>query len=301
MSVTGKFVLVLIAVAVGHYGTNADSTSFGKCPHVEPQPDFKMDEFLGTWYVIQKTATNVPCLSYNVTEKPGHPGYYLLKETYSTSKLAKFVGLGHEQHIVGDLCVADPHVPAVMNLDVPLDIGHYQFTVFLTDYVNFAAVFSCKTYPLTFSSLHKWSAIIMSRTPKLDIKFVEIVRTRLSAFNIDPFSMTIINQKHCKPGEKGVILQAASNAVHKVSETVGNVNEHVIKPAVDKAVHTVKAAIDEATDSAKAILDTATGGLNTIFENPGLNEDLNSVANTADKVIPITGDSPKPSYYSAQN
>ncbi|KAK4878314.1 hypothetical protein RN001_010820 [Aquatica leii] len=247
---------VFVLAALTYDSVNADTHSLGKCPHVEPDHDFHMQKMLGTWYAIQKTSTNVPCLSYTITEKKDHPGYYLLTETFPRSKLSKLVGLSPEQHVTGELHAIDENIPATMNLKVPLEIGSYKFTVFMTDYLNYAAVFSCKAYPLTFSSLNKWSAIILSRTPTLDIEFVEKVRTRLSAYNIDPFSLSIIDQDHCKPDEKKV-AQATSDALSKVSKTVDQHNKNnAQKPIVDQNV------------------DESHGGSNIVFENADLDEGI---------------------------
>ncbi|KAB0791074.1 hypothetical protein PPYR_02874 [Photinus pyralis] len=191
------FALVVFVVAI--FGSvAADSRNFGQCPHIDPLPHFEMHKFLGEWYAIQRTATDVPCLTYNITEKPGHPGYYHFIESHPNSKLAQLVGLGPENKKVGDLCAKNEKEPAVMDLELPYEIGSSKFTVFMTDYDNYAAIFVCKTYPLTFNRFRKWSAQILSRTPTLAIEYIEKIRTRLAAYNVDPFTLSKINQHHCE-------------------------------------------------------------------------------------------------------
>ncbi|KAF5286492.1 hypothetical protein FQR65_LT12575 [Abscondita terminalis] len=279
-----KLVIVLAACLV--FGANADSRSFGKCPHVDAQQKFEMHKMLGTWYVIQKTSTNVPCLTYNISAKEDHFDHYLIGSRSTRNR---------------DLCAKDESNPAVMDLEVPLEIGTYKFTVFMTDYENYAGVFSCKNYPLTFSTINKWSAAILSRKPTLDIEFVEKVRSRLSAYNIDPFSLSIIDQHHCKPGEKGIIIQTASNAVNKVSQTVNNFNTDVVKPVVHEAVDSMKTFIENETSGGKkpvvnenknafssAVDQVNGGGLNTLFEHSDLAGTFEEPSTTK----------PKPSYLS---
>lgn len=190
--------VLLSVVATIIASVSADSRNIGKCPHIDPQEHFEMQKFLGEWYAIQRTNTDVPCLTYNITEKKGHPGYYHFIESHPNSKLAQLVGLGPENKKVGELCAVDEKHTAIMDLSLPYEIGSSKFTVFMTDYDNYAAIFVCKTYPLTFDRLRKWSAQILSRTPTLDIEYVEKIRTRLSAYNVDPFTLSRINQHHCE-------------------------------------------------------------------------------------------------------
>ncbi|EEB16947.1 hypothetical protein Phum_PHUM448350 [Pediculus humanus corporis] len=72
-------------------------------------------------------------------------------------------------------------------------IGVASYVVLLTDYQNYAGVFSCQQ--LAFA--HRRSATILSRTPFLNHTYLETIHKKLEEFNINPFDLSMINHEKC--------------------------------------------------------------------------------------------------------
>lgn len=104
----------------------------------------------------------------------------------------------------------------------------------MTDYDNYAAIFSCQK--LT-GVAHRQSVSILSRTRSLDKLFVDKIRSRISSYGIDPFDLSIINQKDCpKDTDEGVNInidddtfsaQSVAGVVRKAGEKIGDGIEYV--------------------------------------------------------------------------
>lgn len=174
------------------------SYSLGDCPVIDPMTPFSMERMLGVWYVIQKTSTASTCITYNFT-KLDEPDNFQLEQT-SQHFILGLTPLAHEYHYTGRLSVPDSAVPARMKVKFPLNVlGKASFTVFMTDYDTFAAVYTCQGLGIG----HRDSATILSRTRTLDKVFVDKVRSRLASYNIDPFDLSIISQRNCPKNKNG--------------------------------------------------------------------------------------------------
>uniref|UniRef100_A0A1B0CDV4 Putative apolipoprotein d/lipocalin n=1 Tax=Lutzomyia longipalpis TaxID=7200 RepID=A0A1B0CDV4_LUTLO len=168
----------------------------GQCPNVEPASDFQMSQFLGIWYVVQKTSTASTCIIYNIT-RGEEPGEYRIEQTSQHFALG-LTPLRHEYSYTGTLTVPDNDIPAKMKVKFPLSVaGSSSFTVFMTDYQQYAGIFSCQK--LTFA--HRRSATILSRTKTLDKIYLDKIRSRLANFAVDPFDLSIVNQNDCPKNE----------------------------------------------------------------------------------------------------
>uniref|UniRef100_A0A8D8TZ32 Apolipoprotein D n=1 Tax=Cacopsylla melanoneura TaxID=428564 RepID=A0A8D8TZ32_9HEMI len=93
---------------------HAHTYHLGECPTMEPQSEFNMKQFLGLWYVIQKTSTSSKCLIYNITQSPDEPSVYRIEQTNPIP------GVGKPYHYTGELTVPIPSVPAKMTAKFPL-------------------------------------------------------------------------------------------------------------------------------------------------------------------------------------
>ncbi|XP_059618903.1 apolipoprotein D-like isoform X1 [Phlebotomus argentipes] len=226
-----KVALLLASCLVICHGHTYHS---GQCPNVEPQPDFQMNQFLGIWYVIQKTSTASTCIIYNVT-RGEEPGEYRIEQTSQHFALG-LTRLRHEYSYTGTLTVPDNDVPAKMKVKFPLSVaGSSTFTVFMTDYHQYAGVFSCQK--VTFA--HRRSATILSRTKTLDKIYLDKIRSRLANFAVDPFDLSIVNQNDCpKNGSEGF-------NIHIDPDTFSAANiASVVRSAGDKIASGVETAIN---------------------------------------------------------
>ncbi|XP_054261456.1 apolipoprotein D-like [Macrosteles quadrilineatus] len=184
-------VAALAALVQGH------SYHLGGCPTVEPVPDFDMSKFLGKWYVIQKTSTSSRCLTYNFTES-SEPYEYDLEQV-SEHPILGLASVDNKYHYTGHLTVPAPETPAKMVVKFPLSVaGSASYTVFYTDYTTYAAVFTCQKL---LNIGNRQSATILSRKKTLDKAYLDKIKGKLSAFGIDPYDLSRIDQSKC-PGDK---------------------------------------------------------------------------------------------------
>jgi apolipoprotein D and lipocalin family protein len=149
-------------------------------------------QFLGIWYAIQKTSTASECVIYNISQV--EPGQYLIQQL-SQDYLIGLAPVSHRYSYTGELEVKDNDVPAKMTVRFPLNIlpGDAMFKVFMTDYQQYAGIFSCQKLPVA----HRQSATILSRTKDLDKAYIDKIRTRLNSYGVDAFDLSIINQGSC--------------------------------------------------------------------------------------------------------
>lgn len=84
-----------------------------------------------------------------------------------------------------------------MRVKFPLNVlpGEVVFKVFMTDYENYAGIFTCQKLPV---GAHRQSATILSRTKDIDRAYVDKIRTRLTNYGVNVFDLSIISQSNCK-------------------------------------------------------------------------------------------------------
>lgn len=226
------FAIAILGFVLIFQNANGHTYSLGTCPVVEPQSDFEMSKMLGVWYVMQKTSTGSSCITYNFT-KTDEPYTYELEQVSQHFALG-LTPLSHEYHYTGKLTVPDEAVPARMSVRFPLSVaGSASYTVFMTDYVQYAGIFTCQK--LGFA--HRDSATILSRQRTLEKMVIDKLRNRLSTFNVDPFSLSIISQKNCpRTNDSSVNInidddtfsaQSVAGVIRKAGEKIGDGVEYV--------------------------------------------------------------------------
>nr|XP_003703611.1 PREDICTED: apolipoprotein D-like isoform X1 [Megachile rotundata] len=194
----------------------AHTYHMGGCPIVEPMQGFQMSRFLGVWYVIQKTSTASKCITYNYT-RGEEPGEYVITQD-SDHPMLGLTPLKHEYHYTGELSVPEPSTPGRMQVRFPLSVaGSASHVVFLTDYDNYAGIFTCQK--LAFA--HRQSATILSRHRELSKVYVDQIRERLSSFGVDPFDLSIVPQTGCPRNNDTFDINVNPNTF--TSESLGNV------------------------------------------------------------------------------
>lgn len=177
---------------------------------------------------MQKTSTASSCVVYNIT-LGAEPGDYRIEQTSQHFAIG-LTPIKHEYSYTGELRTPDRDVPAKMSVNFPLSVaGDSTFTVFMTDYTQYAGIFSCQR--LT-GAAHRQSATLLSRTPTLDKLYTDKMRTRLSSHSVSPFDLSIINQTGCpKDGKEGVSIaidsetlspSSISNVFRKAGELIGD-------------------------------------------------------------------------------
>lgn len=242
----------MLAVAVALVCTGLVKETYGhtyktgECPSVEPMAGFSMQQFLGIWYVIQKTGTASSCVIYNIT-KSEEPNEYDIEQVSQRAPLS-ITPIKHEFSYTGKLTVTDKDVPARMTVRFPLSVaGTAKFVIFMSDYSTFAGVYSCQKIPFG----HRQSATILSRTRDLDKIYVDKIRNRLASFSVDPFDLSIINQSGCpKEGEAGYNIHIDTNTFS--AKNIANVFRKAgekIGDGFEAAVNAGKKIYHQYTDS----------------------------------------------------
>ncbi|XP_063239278.1 apolipoprotein D-like [Bacillus rossius redtenbacheri] len=237
--------LLLAGSVAGH------SYHLGGCPSVDPMPDFDMSRFLGRWYVVQKTSTGSRCLVNQYSRGLGERNYTL--EQDSEHFLLGLTSVDHVYRYTGLLTAPAASSPAAMRVRFPLSVaGSASYTVFMTDYENYAGVFTCQK--MTFA--HRQSASILSRRPTLSKVIVDKIRNRLSSYNVDPYDLSIINQTEChlnttdgydiNINPNTLTAGSVASVVRKAGEKIGDGIE-VVADGATRLYHHVRGDGDDAT------------------------------------------------------
>ncbi|KAJ6646755.1 UBX domain-containing protein 1, partial [Pseudolycoriella hygida] len=182
--------------------TMSHTYSPGKCPYVQPIPDFDMTKFLGRWYAIEKTSTESSCLIYNF-KKDVEEGEFLLEQTserYPTS-----LNISYIFDYTGYLKAGKNSSKMVINF--PLNIvGSSSFDVVMTDYKTYAGIFTCQN--LFF--LKRQSVTFLSRTNKLDKELLTKMRN-LFEQNIGNIYLNTIRHDNCNEASSQILLKVKSH------------------------------------------------------------------------------------------
>ncbi|XP_076340210.1 apolipoprotein D-like isoform X2 [Tachypleus tridentatus] len=167
----------------------------GSCPNVEVQENFSLDKFLGQWYVIQRFQTNSQCLKQNVTKENGI--YYLSQNRHVFD--IDVIRINRGSISKGKISIPDEDLPSKMIVDFPLNpFGKVNYWVMMTDYDNYAAIWSCQRMLLG----HFENAEILSRSPSLDKVIVNKIRGRFETYGVDENQFSVIDQEDCPELEK---------------------------------------------------------------------------------------------------
>lgn len=156
------------------------------------------------------------------------PGEYFIQQLSQHFALG-LTPLKHEYSYTGRLTVPDPDVPAKLRVRFPLSVaGSASYTVFATDYVTFAGIFTCQKIGFA----HRRSATLLSRTRSLDKIYLDKLRSRLASFSVDPFDLSLINQTGCpkiQEEDKGwnIDINPETFSAHNVAQTVRKAGEKI--------------------------------------------------------------------------
>ncbi|KRT84553.1 hypothetical protein AMK59_2287 [Oryctes borbonicus] len=181
---------------------------------------------LGVWYVIRKTSTSSACITYNFTSTE-EPDKYEIEQISHTIIPGK-----HAYHYTGELTVPNSAVPASMTVKFPLNFGSASYTVFITDYENYAGIFTCQKLAVS----NRQSVSILSRKKDLPMVYFEKIQNRLKQFNINPYDLSIISQKNCAEETDGrdvsidsdtFSIKSIAGVVRKVGDKVGDGIEYI--------------------------------------------------------------------------
>lgn len=143
----------------------------------------------------------------------------------------------------------DNDVPAKMSVKFPLNVlpGEAIFKIFMTDYENYAGIFSCQKLPIA----HRQSATILSRTKDMDRAYVDKIRTRLSSYGVNAFDLSIINQGSCPSPNNESRVNVEINPETFSSQNIGS--------WVRKAGEKIGDGVEWTVDKAKKVYKKVSG------------------------------------------
>jgi len=132
---------------------SAHKVIWGSCPNVAPAEKFKLENFVGAWYVIAKTKITDRCLVDYVANIRGTLKY--ADRTYDSDADAKFINL------TATLKWTDTQ--GKFSQSYGGVIPDASFTVMSLEYDTHAVIHKCQQWPL----FYRESVSILSRKPKI--------------------------------------------------------------------------------------------------------------------------------------
>ncbi|XP_038147063.1 apolipoprotein D-like [Cyprinodon tularosa] len=178
------FVLLLLPLI------SAQTVRWGRCPTPPVQPDFKLQEYMGKWYEIEKIPAYFSygkCIEAN----------YLLRNDGTVLVRNSQVVNGTKMEVEGTAKLMDPREPAKLGVSFSRFIPYRPYWVLTTDYTNFTVVYSCTEM---FGVGHIHFAWILSRSPSLPDETVQRCKEMLMREGIHVAAMKPTKQD-CAPEE----------------------------------------------------------------------------------------------------
>jgi lipocalin len=278
MQIYQKWITLLALVAISFTASaNAHTMGLGSCPRVQPLSSFDMNKFLGEWYVIEKFATASSCMKYNFTQSPVD-GKMRLVQTRQHFVLDT-IGVDHLYTYTGVLSTPDSDNRARMRVKFPLNIaGESDFVVFMTDYVNYAGIFTCQK--ILFG--HTKSATILSRKPTLDKAIINQVRQKLEEDGVDPDDFSVVDQSKCIRTEDASFNVKIDDKTFSSGNIAGAVRKAggAIGTGLQQAGEVIGSGITKAGDMSGGLIESFAGDKPDSNKNP-LKQSLNDLLDNA--------------------
>jgi len=256
--------ILLVALFLGV--TNGHDWGWGICPRVDPVQNLSVDKFLGTWYVIQQFDTSSSCLTLNYTRVSDTQ----LKVTKARQfYLLDAVGMEHTNAYTGTLDIPDGDNQGKMRVKWPLNFaGKGDYVVFDTDYTGYAGIYECQRIT---SLMHRQSATILSRTPYLNVTFIDRIKRRLRSFDIEEHDFDQVVHDSCISRSE--------------SDLNINVDEDTFKKVVAGTVEGVKTFANTVADGVRGVANAVGAGANSIMAGQTMGDQEVIVVNNDDNVF----------------
>jgi len=290
-------VVLFVGAAQGH------DWGWGICPRVDPVQNLSLDKFLGLWYVIQQFDTSSSCLTLNYTRvsdtqlKVTKARQFYLLDAVSIDHTNTYAGtldipdgdnqgqmrvkwplsLVYTNSYSGSLDIPDGDNQGRMRVKWPINFaGKGDYVVIDTDYDGYAGIYECQRIT---SLMHRQSATILSRTPTLNVTFIDRIKRRLASFDIDDHDFDQVAHDSC--------------ISRSDSDLNINVDENTFKKVIAGTVEGVKDIANTVADGVRGVADVigpvATGILAGQMEGEEgvivVNNDDNVFSNVVNNVV----------------
>ncbi|XP_072428325.1 apolipoprotein D-like [Chiloscyllium punctatum] len=194
----GPFLSLLITSIC--FTKRVQAVKWGGCEHVEVQKNFSLDQYMGTWYEIERfynVTGDVRCISETISSSDN--------EIETVYELITLITKGNEvtEH-TAELIPPDETVKDQAKLTYRLDeqMGHepmddevvFHYWVLDTDYTSYSLVFSCVSF---LGIMHTPYAWIFSRERQLSANTTQYLHGVLEKYKIKTDDLVKINQEGC--------------------------------------------------------------------------------------------------------
>lgn len=166
---------------------SAQTYGWGPCPTPRVQPNFSLQEYLGTWYEIERLPASFErgkCIQANYSVRSDGTIRVLNSQTVKDK-----VG-----SIEGTAVVQDPKEPAKLGVSFSYFTPYSPYWVLSTDYVSGAVVYSCTDILRVFHVEYAW---ILGRSRFLPVATVDHGRELLLQEHVDITNLKATDQTGC--------------------------------------------------------------------------------------------------------
>merc|ERR1712168_1113420 len=162
---------------------------FGSCPDPPPAEGFRLDDFVGAWYVIAKTKIDDRCLVDYVANIRGTVKY--ADRTYDADAGAKFINL--------TAVVKWTDTQGKFSQSYGGYIPDATFTVMSLNFDTYATLYKCQQWPL----FHRESISILARKPEIKkgAEYTQLINI-IKSNDLSVKHLKKIDQKDCDEAEE---------------------------------------------------------------------------------------------------
>ncbi|XP_024135938.1 apolipoprotein D [Oryzias melastigma] len=168
---------------------SAQTFGWGPCKTPEVQANFTLEEFVGSWYLVQKLpAFSAPgkCIRSNLT----------LMENATVHVTNSHFLFGREWHFDGVLVTPHSDEPAKLLAHFGKFVPPVPDWVLATDYSSHAVVYSCMDFYHVFHVEYAW---IFSRSPSLTPEVLQRCREVLEEEGVKTSRLQEVDQDCMEP------------------------------------------------------------------------------------------------------
>lgn len=166
---------------------SSQSYHWGACPDPKVQPNFNIQQFLGTWYEIEKLPASFErgkCIEAKYAVRTDGTIQVLNSQFYK-AKL---------RTVEGTAVIQDPREPARLSVSFSYFTPYAPYWVVTTDYSTVAVVYSCTDILHVFHVDYAW---ILGRSRFIDPKTVQYAKQLLAGEGVDIYRMKATDQMGC--------------------------------------------------------------------------------------------------------
>ncbi|XP_070560544.1 apolipoprotein D-like [Ptychodera flava] len=177
------------------YFADGQKYGFGRCKKIGVKEDFDLDQYLGTWYEIQK----IPA-GFERGLKCGTAHYELKSNGHIKvwNRGIKVSSNAANDDVVGDADTPNPNQPAKLKVKFSRWQPRGNYWVVDTDYTSYAVVYSCTSFFGLVRMEYAW-VLARERQPDEDTRAaIQTVLDRMKSAGIDTSNLVYADQTGCE-------------------------------------------------------------------------------------------------------